>query len=205
MNIIKRKSDNVVIFKGDDLVLDKNGCRGKGWEYKADSADDLVMERVDELPEGFVAGMWEYSSGLWAETTASIKLKDIELSARIKDALSSIDALNDTLITLVIGRRDTEYLIAEHQAQEYIKSGYKGNSFPYVSSWAIAKNETDEWAADNIIETATAWREVQSDLRAKRLLHKENVRNSATLQDIDTVMASWQLYIKTLKQSLESY
>lgn len=170
--------------------------------------DGVILwdEREDgDLPSITLGAMKRIGNNLIVDNIELESINIKQLQDKKSQSLKFIDESSDDVITAVIGRRDTEYLQAEKQAQEFIDAGYTGNTHPYVSSWAIAKNETDEWAADNIIETATAWREVQSDLRAKRLLHKENVRNSATQQDIDTVMASWQLYIKTLKQSLESY
>lgn len=170
-----------------------------------DSTKILWDEREDgELPDVKLGAMKRIGDSLIVDNVELESINTKQLQDKKSQSLKLIDESSDELITAAIGRRDTEYLQAEKQAQEFIAAGYKGNTHPYVSSWAIAKNETDEWAADNIIETATAWREVQSDLRAKRLLHKENVRNSATLQDIDTVMGSWKMYINALKQSVES-
>lgn len=170
--------------------------------------DGVILwdEREDgDLPSVTLGAMKRIGNNLIVDNIELESINTKQLQDKKSQSLKFIDESSDDVITSVIGRRDTEYLQAEKQAQEFIDAGYTGNTHPYVSSWAIAKNESDEWAADNIIETAIAWREVQSDLRAKRLLHKENVRNSAILKDIDTIMASWQLYIKTLKQSLESY
>lgn len=171
-----------------------------------DETKILWDEREDgELPDVKLGAMKRIGDSLIVDNVELESINTKQLQDKKSQSLKLIDESSDELITAAIGRRDTEYLQAEKQAQEFIAAGYKGNTYPYVSSWATAKNETNEWAADNIIETATAWREVQSDLRAKRLMHKENVRNSETQEEIDTVMASWQLYIKTLKQSLESY
>ena len=170
-----------------------------------DKSRILWDERIDgELPPVTLGAMKRIGDSLIVDNAELESINIKQLQDKKSQSLKFIDESSDDVITAVIGRRDTEYLQAEKQAQEFIDAGYTGNTHPYVSSWAIAKNETDEWAADNIIETATAWREVQSDLRAKRLLHKENVRNSATQQDIDTVMGSWKMYINTLKQSVES-
>lgn len=202
MNIIKRKSDNVVIFKGDDLVLDKNGCRGKGWEFSKMPANELVLEKVDELPSGFVPGLCTYSKGVWGKTTEGSEIAIRNLYTYAKQALMVVDGSSDVLVNAVIGRRDTEYLMAEKQAQEFIDAGYKGDTFPYVDSWAQAKQSDQKWAADNIIETAANWRAVQSDMRAKRLKAKEDVRNALSVDAIDEIVNQWHKYIDIIKQQL---
>lgn len=170
-----------------------------------DETKILWDERIDgELPPVTLGAMKRIGNSLVLDDFQKDLINKNQLKYNKIESLKIIDGSSDELITAAIGRRDTEYLQAEKQAQEFIAAGYKGNTYPYVSSWATAKNETNEWAADNIIETATAWREVQSDLRAKRLMHKENVRNSETQEEIDTVMASWHGYINALKQSMES-
>lgn len=202
MNIVKRKSDNVVIFKGDDLVLDKNGCRGKGWEFNKIPASDLILEKVDEIPIGFVPGLCTYSNGVWGKTIEANEIATRDLSTYANQALMVVDGSSDALVTAVIGRRDTEYLMAEKQAQEFIDAGYKGDTFPYVDSWAQAKKSDQKWAADNIIETAANWRTVQSDMRAKRLKAKEDIRNATSLDSVDQIVNQWRKYIDIITKQL---
>lgn len=67
MKIVKRQSNNVVLFIGNDLVLDEMGLRGAGWTFRSNiDPNELVLEEVAEIPEGFVGGGWSYSSGTWA-------------------------------------------------------------------------------------------------------------------------------------------
>ena len=202
MNIIKRRSDNVVIFKGDDLVLDKNGCRGKGWEFTKIPASELVLEKVNELPIGFATGLCTYLNGVWGKTVEATEIAIRDLDTYAKQALMVVDGSSDALVTAVIGRRDTEYLMAEKQAQAYIDANYKGNTFPYVDSWAQAKGVDQKWAADNIIETAANWRTVQSDMRAKRLKAKEDIRNATSIDSVDQIVNQWRKYIDIITKQL---
>lgn len=202
MNIIKRKSDNVVIFNGDYLVLDKNGCRGKGWEFNKIPSNELVLEQVDNLPVGFAPGLCTYLNGVWAKTAEANEIAIQDLDTHAKRALIVVDELSDALVTTVIGRRDTEYLMAEKQAQAYIDANYKGVTFPYVDSWAQAKGADQKWAADNIIETASNWRAVQSDMRAKRLKAKEDIRNAASVDIVDQIVNQWRKYIAIITKQL---
>lgn len=125
-----------------------------------------------------------------------------ELVGIKSESITEIDRINDDIVISVIGRRDTEYLMAEQQAQAYIDSGYKGDTFPYVDGWAKAKNLDQKWAADNIIETATTWRTIQADIRANRLKTKESIRNAATADEIADIIQSWYAYIKEIKTQL---
>jgi len=125
-----------------------------------------------------------------------------QLDDRKSQAIIDVDCDSDDVVNDVIGRRDTEYLMAEKQAQDFIAAGYNGDTYPYVSSWAAAKNATESWAADNIIDTANNWRLVQSDMRAKRLKTKEDVRNALTVDDIDILVNTWKSYISSVKNSL---
>lgn len=202
MNIIKRKSDNVVIFKGDDLALTEAGCRGKGWEFNKMPFGDLILEKVDDLPAGFVPGLCTYSDGVWGKTTEATDIAIRDLNAYVKQALMEVDGLSDVVVTTVIGRRDTEYLMAEKQAQAYIDANYKGDTFPYVDSWAQAKKLDQKWAADNIIETAIMWRTVQADMRAKRLKFKEDIRNAPSIGDVDEIFNQWRKYIDIITKQL---
>lgn len=192
-----------LLVQTDDSTQEIINVEETGSYY--DETKILWDERIDgELPSVTLGAMKRIGNNLIVDNVELESINTRELQDKKSRSLKLIDGSSDELITAAIGRRDTEYLQAEKQAQEFIAAGYKGNTYPYVSSWAIAKNETNEWAADNIIETATAWREVQSDLRAKRLMHKENVRNSETQEEIDAVMTSWGIYINALKQSMES-
>lgn len=65
MQIIKRQSDNVVIFAGNDLALDESGCRGAGWQFRNINPSELTLETVDSIPVQFVGGGWSYADGVW--------------------------------------------------------------------------------------------------------------------------------------------
>lgn len=65
MKIIKRQSDNVVIFAGDDLVLDQDGCSGTGWQSRNIDPNELTLETVESIPDQFVGGGWSHNDGVW--------------------------------------------------------------------------------------------------------------------------------------------
>lgn len=103
MKIIRRKSDNVVLFKGADLVLDAQGVHSSKWRARNISNTDHELLNVPSIPDGFVGGGWTYDGTTWtptAQRTTEIlsnvkKQKKIELNAA-HDALIYSDILHST-------------------------------------------------------------------------------------------------------------
>ena len=189
------------------LVIKPDGSRdiisiGDTGSYY-DQAKVVWDERVDgSMPDDVCPSMIKVDGRLVIDDTLVATNTARQLTDSKTSALIEIDQINDYIVTLAIGRRDTEYLMAEKQAQAYIDAGYTGDTYPYVHSWAIAKGETEQWAADDIIATANTWRTVQSDVREKRLVHKENIRNAATIEEFAVIMQSWYAYVEIVKTQL---
>lgn len=168
--------------------------------------DGLILwdERVDgDMPN-------DITLGAMVRIGDTLEVNDIRKSQILVESLNSIkyqsllmiDRDNDDVVDIVIGRRDTEYLQAEKQAREYVDAGYTGDTYPYVQSWADAKGETEQWAADNILTTAASWRTLQADMRSKRLKAKEDIRLSTTTDQIDSIVSRWSTYIDIIKKQL---
>lgn len=87
MKIIKRASDNTVLFAGDDLTLDITGCGGAGWLHRGITTNNAVIEAVDALPDEFEPGQWTYAGGFW---TPSSLVADKQLSARKSAKLAEL-------------------------------------------------------------------------------------------------------------------
>jgi len=168
-----------------------------------DQSKVIWDERTDgEMPQDACPNMRKVNGKLVVDEALVFEAKTKQLLDGKMSALMTVDLSNDSIVTSVIGRRDTEYLMAEKQAQEFIDAGYKGDTFPYVDSWAQAKQSDQKWAADNIIETATNWRAVQSDMRAKRLKAKEDIRNAASVDIVDQIVNQWRKYIAIITKQL---
>jgi len=160
-------------------------------------------ERTDgKMPDNAIPEMVKVGSNLVIDPSMLSEKEAALLSDKKVGSLAHIDQINDTIVDMVIGRRDTEYLMAEKQAQAYIDANYEGDTYPYVDSWAQAKKSDQKWAADNIIETANNWRTLQSDMRAKRLKAKEGIRSASTLDAVDEIVNQWHNYIDIIKQQL---
>lgn len=189
------------------LVINPDGSRdiisvGDTGSYY-DQSKVVWDERVDgSMPDNACPSMVNVNGELVIDDALLAANTARQLADSKAAALVEIDTINDDIVTLAIGRRDTEYLMAEKQAQAYIDAGYVGDTYPYVHSWATAKNETEQWAADDIIKTANTWRAVQSDVREKRLVHKESIRNAATIDEVAVIMQSWYAYVEIVKTQL---
>ena len=92
-----------------------------------------------------------------------------------------------------------EYVLAESDAKAYKAAGYTGTVPDSVASWASAKGQTATWAADDILTTATGWRQAQSSIRATRLTCKEQARAA---NDVAPVAAQWAAFVVAIKTAL---
>lgn len=190
------------------LVIKPDGTQGVvEVNYSGGYYDDSKViwdERIDGkstvtiIPGAMVrvGDMLTVDDMLLAEVNAN------NLAASKTLAITSIDADSDKVVSDAIGRRDTEYLMAEAQATAYIDAGYVGDTYPYVRSWAIAKGSTDQWAADDIAATASAWRTAQISMRSERLKDKELVRVATSIAEVDGIMTLWRTYISSLRSTL---
>lgn len=174
----------------------------------------LIMPQIRHIQSGNVytvsqtpvysGGVWECGDQRFIDVGGAYEIPtDIApQAASINALIAKIDADVDDVVSAILGRRETEYLLAETQALAYIAANYTGTVPVFVQDWATAKNQTATWAADSIAATATSWRAAQSSMRGNRLQHKEDARNAATIADLGAVETSWNAYFASLKTSL---
>ncbi len=92
MKIVKRIEDDIVLYAGDDLVLDDTGVRGNGWRSSVVTAKTAVLQEVDDLPDDFIGNGWAYIDGVWISNTtgdAYIARKNTERNAEAAAVLKS--------------------------------------------------------------------------------------------------------------------
>ena len=65
IKIVRRISDQVVLFAAPELSLSNTTVIGEGWTCKNLDVTQLEVLEVDSLPEYYVAGGWMYDSGVW--------------------------------------------------------------------------------------------------------------------------------------------
>jgi len=120
----------------------------------------------------------------------------------IAKALLQIDVETDAVYGAVLGNRAQEYTLAESDASAYKDAGYNGVVPASVQCWATAKNWTAKAAADEILATSLAWRTAQAEIRAQRLLIKENVRATTNQAAIDSAMVPWGVFVAAIRLQL---
>lgn len=110
-----------------------------------------------------------------------------------------IDSDVDAIYASVQGNRGPEYALAEAEATAFKAGGYEAPAPSSVAAWATAKGQPAQWAADDILATAAAWRYAMSVIRSQRLAHKELARTSV---DLAAVKASWQAFAAGIRSQL---
>lgn len=96
MKLVKTYPGNVVLFTGNDLVLDEAGLRGAGWTFRSNfDPNDLVLDEADEIPEGFVGGGWTYANGVWTINTVG---EQALLPAKRAEKIAELQAIGLALV-----------------------------------------------------------------------------------------------------------
>ena len=79
MKIIKRNSDNIVIYAGDTLTLDTKASNGEWQDLNANTTTHTLLEG-GTLPADFMGGQYTHIAGVWAYTTAGQAAADAVLA-----------------------------------------------------------------------------------------------------------------------------
>ena len=118
------------------------------------------------------------------------------------EAVARIDADVDAIYAVVIGNRQAEYEAAERHAQEYADAGFTGPVPSMVASWATAKGWTGQQAAQDILTVSAQWRGAQEQIRAQRLLRKEQARAAGTQAALTGILQAWAGFVAAARAQL---
>lgn len=69
MKIIKRNSDNVVLYAGDDLALTETQASGDSWADPSLTTANATLEQATP-PAGWVGAAWAYTGSAWVVVDA---------------------------------------------------------------------------------------------------------------------------------------
>lgn len=169
------------------------------------SADAIYPKHVIEgwqivecdVPVGFTPAGYTWDGG-----QVVVKPAPAPSQADKESFIRQIDVDVDEIYSAVIGGRATEYALAESEAAAYKAAGYVGDAPASVQTWAVVKNQTAQWAADNILTTATTWRAAQSAIRANRLRRKEDARNATTADQLASARQAWASFRIAIRTQL---
>jgi hypothetical protein len=202
MKITRRLSDGLVQYKTTEPheLTDKH--------YKSDvvraiDINNITHEVIEDiiLPLDFRAGIHTYNNGVWGILNQEYydEILASELVEAKSKAVLKFESDTDVFIKSIVGERAGEYELAEKEAISFKESGYIGDVPSSVSSDAIANGHSNQIACDNILEMATNWRTMQSQLRENRLLSKANVKKSKTVSEIGVIQIDWRRFLSSLK------
>lgn len=173
-----------------------------------------AVSRYDEMPaNGLAAGEYEATEAqfnnplAWVPSGSKLapnpNAASVLLTNAVNSALRQIDVDVDKIYGDIIGNRQAEYDRAEQEAQAYKDAAYPATPVPSsVQGYADAKKWTAKAAADDILATASAWRNSQADIRNTRLAKKEAARNAADVPGVETVITAWADYVKQTRTAL---
>jgi hypothetical protein len=116
---------------------------------------------------------------------------------------ADVDAVYDA----AIGRRATEYASAEAAAREYLAAEVKpGAVSGYITGHArsnpTGEQQTNEWAAQQIIERADAFRWAELQMRNVRFDRQADMRAAAAPEELTAAVAEWDGFIFWLRSTL---
>ena len=201
MKILIRNVDNVVVHAGNDLVLTDTCLTGTEWRSDRFSTANAKLVEAD-LPPNWRGGEWTYVQGVWAAADPIAHAAKVQaaLDAARAALIRQIDAEADAITRAKQGDRALEYLLAEEEAQAYKDAGYTGTVPDSVTSWATPNGKSAQWAADDILATAVAWRAAQSSIRAARLACKIS---ASTATNLEPIVAQWAGFVLAIKTTLQ--
>jgi hypothetical protein len=116
---------------------------------------------------------------------------------------ADVDAVYDA----AIGRRATEYASAEAAAREYLATEMKpsvvsGYITGHARSNPTGQQQTNEWAAQQIIERADAFRWAELQMRNVRFDRQTDMRGAATPDELAAAVGTWSDFITWLRATL---
>lgn len=142
--------------------------------------------------------MPEASDPEWVETE--------ELSTLKAQAIARTYVDVDAVYRDAIGYRATVYAIAEADARAYKAGGYTGEVSEYVAGYA-RKNYTlaaqsNQWAADQIILRADAFRVAELAMRNTMFACQVDMRAASSPEALVVAIATWNGFIAALRAQL---
>lgn len=168
--IVKRVSDNVVLFAGDNLSISGDGVvSGGDWSYKRPAGVDLVLELVEGLPDLYIAGGFTYTGGTWEPNSTgdayilpdkrAAKIAELE-AARLEVEYSDITHAGQTWKA----DKDSRALLAQVLAPGSVKAGAywrdaagTKHTVTYADLQALGRAISDRgYTADENLETKKA-------------------------------------------------
>jgi hypothetical protein len=130
----------------------------------------------------------------------------VDLAALKAVAVGRTYADVDAVYDAAVGRRATEYQAAEDAARAFAAAGHQGDASEYVADFAAhnptGQAQTSQWAADQIIARADAFRAAQKAMRGQRFASQDAMRAAATPAELEAAQDAWTDFIAGVRAGL---
>ena len=155
-----------------------------GWPCGPTSTSELHIDAAGQLA--------------WQETMSLPDLAAAAVAQTYKDV--------DAVYTDAIGAREPEYKDAEIEARRFAAAGFVGPVNTDISSYAeynpTGQQQTNRWAAEQILMRADAFAAAKSVMRSTRFACQAQMQGASTVEQLATVVAAWRGFIEGLRAQL---
>jgi len=189
MKIIRRKSDNVVVFCGKSFKLNDKGLSCKS--FKAPTITSSTHECIDaeSIPSDFCGGHYTYTDSSWSRTDlgsdAETK-KNTELSTKRKNELSALRYKKEVAGITVAGIRVSTDRVSMSRLESRMNELAKAQVGTKIK-WKIPGNGCMDATSD----TLKSWHEAASEY-TQLCIDRECDLIEALETDIDTdITTGW--------------
>ena len=163
----------------------------------------VMVEPVGQWPEAPTPTQVLYIANgelYWVETAP---LDDAKAAA-IAKTYPDVDAIYD----VAVGRRVTEYARAEEAARVYLAAAVAPAVVSdYITGHATnnptGQQQSNEWAARQIIERADAFRWAELQMRNVRFARQADMRAAGTPEELAQAVAEWEGFLSWLRLTLD--
>jgi hypothetical protein len=152
-----------------------------GWFYDADNRAAMGIDEVD-VPDV------------------------IDLEALKSAAIAKCYTDVDSIYVDAVGNRTEEYKDAEVEARAFAAAGYTGTASDYVHGYTLhnptGEVQTDQWAANQIIQRADAFANAKLAMRNQRFASQSAMRAATTPAELTSAVDVWSNFISNLRTQL---
>lgn len=121
-------------------------------------------------------------------------------------AIAATYADVDAVTRAAVGDRAEEYRDAEAAARAFVLAGYEGDVDESVSSYALynptGQEQSNRWAADQIIARADAFRAAQKTMRTRRFAGQADIRQADSPEALALAVEAWNKFIAGIRAAL---
>lgn len=163
------------------------------------STQRLVADGAEQDAEGVWVARWLVVDKTAEDLAAEAAALQLQTAAAIAATYRDVDAVYSD----AIGQRGPEYADAETDARAFIAGG---ELTAYVSDFAqdnpTGQAQSNQWAAENIIARADAFRSAKLAMRSARFARQTEMRAATTTAALQLAISSWEGFIAGVRAQL---